>query len=349
MRMFKLVVLLFTFGSLCYIGNVDGVKHLIPHRSVNLDLPPEERWLEITGEYRTQIQGLVGSLQTNLTQGEIDELDSLGFRILPHLGIYAQEIKSIAVDAGVSPGLLAVFNVAYELSAHCTSIIARKNDGSIIHGRNMDYRFLADHLRNMTMQVSFQKGNQTVYDAMMFVGYVGVLTAVKPQLVTVSIDLVAGPPWETLATIIESIITQEGKMISLIMRDVLGEDINFDQFVNSILDNEYAAQSFIILSGMKVAGVITQDRHSTLDIWPLDGDAWYRVETNYFHWDPTPPIDNRRETAESDLNKIGQENIDLKGIYQVLSDPPVLNIWTIYTALMDVETGTMWGDVRDKI
>jgi len=46
------------------------------------------------------------------------------------------------------PYIMLTLNYAFELGdAMCTSIIARQPDGSLIHGRNMDFGF-PDAMRN---------------------------------------------------------------------------------------------------------------------------------------------------------------------------------------------------------
>jgi hypothetical protein len=52
---------------------------------------------------------------------------------------YSQEISSCANNLGVPVGWLALFNLGYEVSDACTSIIAQTEDGKILHARNMDF------------------------------------------------------------------------------------------------------------------------------------------------------------------------------------------------------------------
>jgi hypothetical protein len=49
------------------------------------------------------------------------------------------EIKSCAATIGVSEGWLAMFNIGYEISDFCTSIVAQTPDGRVLHARNLDF------------------------------------------------------------------------------------------------------------------------------------------------------------------------------------------------------------------
>ncbi|XP_061640303.1 N-acylethanolamine-hydrolyzing acid amidase-like isoform X3 [Phyllopteryx taeniolatus] len=86
--------------------------------------------------------------------------------------------------------------------------------------------------------------------------------------------------------------------------------------------------------------VITRDRGGPADIWPLDplSGGWYRVETNFDHWLPSPAKDHRREAAEKAMNATGQEHINMYALYQVLSIFPVCNGITVYTTIMSGAT-----------
>lgn len=74
--------------------------------------------------------------------------------------------------------------------------------------------------------------------------------------------------------------------------------------------------------------VITRGRND-VNLWLLSNDenppnSWYLVQTNYDHWKPPPPLDNRRVPAVTCLELFGQENAVLT-LYNVMSTVPVLN------------------------
>ena len=100
------------------------------------------------------------------------------------------------------------------------------------------------------------------------------------------------------------------------------------------------APGYFILAGSQQGegAVITRNASAQeTDIWPLDAQgqekSWYRVETNYDHWEAAPENDDRRDPADISMDALGQENLDLIGLWEVLSSPPVLNSQTLHTDL----------------
>merc|ERR1711907_575170 len=70
---------------------------------------------------------------------------------------------------------------------------------------------------------------------------------------------------------------------------------------------------------------------------PTGQGTWFVVQTNDDHWQL--PSDMRRNSAIRDMNQITQQNADFHGLWQVLNTPPVFNLNTIHTDLVDVKTG----------
>ena len=52
-------------------------------------------------------------------------------------------------------------NLYYELTAFCTSIVAQRSNGTIYHGRNLDYGIPG--LQNLTIEVDFVSDGQVLY------------------------------------------------------------------------------------------------------------------------------------------------------------------------------------------
>jgi hypothetical protein len=93
---------------------------------------------------------------------------------------YFEEIEGYAAGLGFDPSLLLMLNYAFELDkALCTSIVARTEDGRILHGRNLDFGF-ADAVRNATYRGQFYKRGKLLYEAIQFGGDVGVYSGGRP-------------------------------------------------------------------------------------------------------------------------------------------------------------------------
>jgi penicillin V acylase-like amidase (Ntn superfamily) len=73
----------------------------------------------------------------------------------------------------------------YELESFCTSIVAKKTDGTIIHGRVLDFDF-PDQMRPITFQANYVKNGQPIFESMMFAGTVGIYTGFKEGKFSIS-------------------------------------------------------------------------------------------------------------------------------------------------------------------
>ena len=53
---------------------------------------------------------------------------------------YMEEVLSIANQSGVDPAIMFIYQIMYEVEGlGCTSTIVKGTDGSIYHGRNLDF------------------------------------------------------------------------------------------------------------------------------------------------------------------------------------------------------------------
>jgi hypothetical protein len=96
--------------------------------------------------------------------------------------------------------------------------------------------------------------------------------------------------------------------------------------------------------------VLTRDHNKLLDSWRINATSggWFLVQTNYDHWLPMPPWDNRKKPAERALADIGADAVTPSSIYKdVLSRDPVLNQLTVYTTTMSCGEGKYASFVRD--
>ena len=317
-----------------------------PRFTVNLDNPPQQRWNDVVKVYNQEIQQLI-KLARSMVQAEaLELLEVLGPKVetvLPYP--YNYEIIGIAgLLDGVSVGDVLLANVFYEATAYgdeaknkaCTSIVAEAQNGTIFHGRNLDY-YMTGILRNMTITVDFQKGGKTVFTGTTIAGYIGLLTGQKPYGYTISLDeRNRGKIWMNA---LEALAAGSAGIVSFHIRDTLSnEEFNFEHALIYLTDKPLIASCYIILGGTKPGegAVITRDRTAAVDLWRIDAEkgAWYLVETNYDHWELPPNSDDRRDPAIEAMNNMTRADLSAMGLFEVLSVPPVLNNKTTYTAVM---------------
>ena len=52
---------------------------------------------------------------------------------------YGDEMKGISQATGVKLGEVVLYNIFYEVSSYCTSVVGQDENGNIFHGRNLDF------------------------------------------------------------------------------------------------------------------------------------------------------------------------------------------------------------------
>jgi len=141
-------------------NHTDNVE--FPKYVINLDLPPSERWKQICSVPKYQQNAAyLYNLVTNILPGNGVRIEYIGELINSFIPTeYAEEIKGCASAIGVPYGWLTLFNLGYELTDDCTSIVAQTVDGKILHARNMDFgegMGFTDTLRQVAFLGDMQK------------------------------------------------------------------------------------------------------------------------------------------------------------------------------------------------
>ena len=324
--------------------------------TINLDLPPEQRWKQVAEDYTEGILNLVKEIKQMVPPGAITLVDIIGADVEKYIPYpYSMEIVGLATSIkGVSVGEIVLGNTLYEVTAFghggkaearaCTSIVAEALNGTIFHGRNLDYSF-GGVLRDLTIVVNFQQSGKTVYTGTTFAGMVGLLSGMKPHGYTITLDERDQGDWWMNA--LEALVAGTHGVAAFHIRDAVSNStMTYDDAVRLLAYKPLIAPCYIIIGGTKPKEgiVITRDRIAAVDLWMLDAEAdrWFLVETNYDHWVPPPASDNRRDPAIKAVNELTRLGIGWGGLYSVLSTPPVLNNGTIYTVIMSADLPALY-------
>lgn len=161
--MLFVVVILLSFSSSSSDNPIQAKRY-----TVNLDLPPEQRWLDLAKEFKPYAPQLLDALKSDLPSKLFPLLEQLALYVDDHFPApYPDELRGYAKGFNVSLADMILFNLIYELTAYCTSIVAQDKDGNIYHARNLDYDH-AGELRKVTYMVDFQsKGINLCYVIML--------------------------------------------------------------------------------------------------------------------------------------------------------------------------------------
>ncbi|KAF5906630.1 N-acylethanolamine-hydrolyzing acid amidase, partial [Clarias magur] len=324
------------FFCLLFTLTVCAANFSPPLVNISLDRPPEIRWLPLKDLYSIDVlqkaaAQVIDSTVPAWVHHAIKPVVRYLERFTPQP--YAAEIRGIAALYGADISDILLLNFAYEVSAFCTSVVAQDTKGTIYHGRNLDYPH--EVLKNLTIDIQFIKNGEVTYRGTSFAGYVGLWTGQSKNKFTVTGNQRdAGHWWYNVI----SAVLLKNSPVSWLVRETLEGATDFQNAVIQLSNIPIISSVYYIVGGVYPGEgvVITRDRSGPADIWPLDTlhGNWYRVETNFDHWLPTPRPDPRIEGAMNALNATGQNNINLQSLYRILSVVPVCTRTTVYTTMM---------------
>lgn len=328
--------------------NAQGEPFQAPSYNINLDLPPEERWVNVTSKYAKYSPLIVDAIRQEIPTYLVPLAELLALYMEKHFPEpFPAEMRGVSKGLNLTLTDTLLLNIMYDLTAFCTSVVAQDNQGSIFHGRNLDYRFTGI-LRNITFISNFQSKGKLMYTGVTFAGQVGLLTAQRPNTFTISLDeRDQGFVWQN---ILLALLNKKAIPVTFLVRNVVSTPgTDFDHALEVLSQMPLIADCYLILGGVNAGqgAVITRDREDTANIWLLSNDTrknpWFLVETNYDHWTTPPPSDDRRHPAIKALTKITQEKIDAETLFSVMSEHPVLNNKTVYTSIMQAKNPDLFN------
>lgn len=322
--------------SACLLSLADR----IPHKYIiNLSDPPISRWKEVHIALASDIKQLATEYSnhthpiTILAYTKILERSYLSPEI-------QEELRGMAIYTNITYEEAVWLNYMYEYNAKCTSIVLSKKDGSIIHGRNLDYGY-SELLQRTAIMADIYRGQDYLYSISGFGWYLGIGTGIKPGAFSVSLNQRRG---NYLKTLLALLMGNQGNHLEI--RKALTELNSYEEAVKYLSTDRIVAPSYDIMSGPSTGSVITRNRFDSADIRTLNDTVWYLVETNYDWWEPTPKHDDRTTPAIKFLEEHGQDNMNEDTLFQLLSTPPMYNLETVFTTIMSVKNGTMKTVVR---
>nr|XP_002128649.1 N-acylethanolamine-hydrolyzing acid amidase-like isoform X1 [Ciona intestinalis]XP_026690758.1 N-acylethanolamine-hydrolyzing acid amidase-like isoform X1 [Ciona intestinalis]XP_026690759.1 N-acylethanolamine-hydrolyzing acid amidase-like isoform X1 [Ciona intestinalis] len=315
--------------------------------TVNLDLLPLQRWNNFTsscGFNLTKGREIINALIKSVVKPEVIELlQDVGAKLDDYLPLpYSDELRGLSSTLGLPLGDLVILNLLYDITAYddssskaCTSIVASDKQNKIIHGRNLDYQMQPKYLREITIQVDFQRNKKSLFMATTYVGYIGVITGCRHGAFSISGDeRDKGKLWKNILTALNG-----GKSTFFAQRMILEQARNYEEALQMAINTPTIAPVYFILGGVKSweGAIVVKDSGKVANVSLLGSDLkhpWYIVETNYDPWLRPPATDDRRDAAINAMNKVGKNNFSPQQLYNVLSVNLVFNKDTTYTTIM---------------
>uniref|UniRef100_A0A7I5E911 N-acylethanolamine-hydrolyzing acid amidase n=1 Tax=Haemonchus contortus TaxID=6289 RepID=A0A7I5E911_HAECO len=325
-----------------FVGSF-SVRH--PKRFViNLDTPPDQRWNEVVEYHRDVIPGFVKAAQSYVPR----QLLPIAFWVAGKLNRffpdeYAGEIRGIARASGLPLGHIVSMNILYDILAFdrkhildmgCTSIVAQNENGTIFHGRNLDYG-LSDLLKNVTIIVDFTSGHgkdaKIVYSGVTFALSSTLLTG-QNDAFTLSLNARYSGPY--IYNIFMEFFTRFRTPVGFLLREVLASSKTYSEALNHLSNRHLFSPSFIIIGGRErgEGAIISRDRMHAADVRTLSDSTWFLVETNFDPW--KKDSDKRRIAAQKVLTAMGQKALNADTMLKVLRTHPVRNNETLFSTVM---------------
>lgn len=218
---------------------------------INLDLPPKERW-HFAANYRTEINEIIACYWVDLADyvALIESvLDNYKALFIP--SSYLEEIECIANYCDYTADQILIANLYYDIvkfAFACTAFSFEK-DGSIWHARNLDWWTENDVLKKYTKIFTFTKGGQTVFQSIGWVGFVGVLSGIKPHRFSITLNAIVSDEPPMMA-----------KPVSFLLREVLEGDYHFQQAQNMLEQTTIVCDCLLLLSGTTAGQMLVIER-----------------------------------------------------------------------------------------
>jgi len=342
----------------------------VPTFHIDLEVPPQRRWAKVTDHYREEMHSMLSKyreiMQTKYSAQELAQWVSLiKANKADHEQEYHEELQGIAKDLDAENSeeitdLLLLFNALYELQSptFCSGLLAADAQGTVHHGRNLDYKFAfrtpdgVEHdWPDVTFNAVFWRKGQQLIVATNFVLYNGIHTGMR----------FGGWTFEQNTrhtndkTLNLEAMNQGGHLFGWAVRSHMENIPSFAEAVQAISKTNFAAPQYFIMAGAGPfeGAVITQDRGiSHLPDTPAtqflsnETGTWHLLQTN----DDSNklPADIRRPLTQFDLSKHKQEEVSPDFVWRYLEHMPLHSSVTVFSVLAVPQTGYWFTATRSE-
>lgn len=235
----------------------------------------------------------------------------------------------------------------------CSSVVAADSNGQIFHARNLDWNL--DHdLRELIIDVDFVRGSvsdQPIYTGTTIASFVGVLNGIR-----YATDVPGETGWSysmdarcqggrLLVNLFEALSTGAATPTQHARRS-LETTSNYTDGVRAMATGKLIDDAYFIIGGnqMPEGAVVSRARSGAVDVWQLDesdsAEGWWRLETNYDHWQTPPAADDRRTEGNEHMAALGQSGVSVDGLFGVITEWPTFNTHTDFSGIFSPADGT---------
>lgn len=311
---------------------------------VNLDEPPETRWNAVLSAKKQEITEMTKFVETLANVFERRYISQLLISSNVFMPEYLKEMQGASDQLQIEYSTIVVGNFMNEFFSRCTSIVAPNFKGEMIYARNLDYLF-GSHIRALAVNIHFYKGGKLLYHSIGQAGFFGVTTGMRPGSFALSMnqrDLKDNfALWELVG------LASGSQSTAFALRFALENFSRYSQAVNYFSNVPLLTGEYIIVAGTDQGAVLTRNRRYLSDLWEIDEENWFLLQTNYDHWLPQPQNDDRVTIPVQRINELGQDNVNEDTLYHLLSIEPTFRPTTLFSAVGNPTTG-YWKGVSWK-
>jgi len=339
---------------------------------VDLDLPPVERWafLAQDADFKSYPQDLTAYLENIVPKAVIPLITTI-LKSFKHSFYkdYAEEMVGLAKALRVSIGDIVTANLIYQLEhigvkcekrnttgpcppaeepGLCTGVVA--DDGkNVWQGRNLDWNLDAVLLQYV-LQVDYRRNNRTVFIGAQIAGEIGVLHGMAPGGFSAQINA-----RRTGGNVLTNLgeLALGSKTPTHVVRRALETEATFDAAIQFMSSEKLANPVYFVVAGAAhgKGAILSRDRKVLDDAWNLyEAPAkdvnktnvqpdWFRLQTNYDHWEGVPVYDDRRGPGVTNMQKNCNGTANQDCVWKTITAWPTKNHHTDVSAVMCPSTG----------
>lgn len=353
----------------------------VPEFTIDLDKDPEHRYDEVIAHFNSTVQKLVDiyakpalldvTAQFAEHRGEEDpELQGEINGIARNLGIPNHVIQTVAFLYEVSSLMVPLENITWpwaaafskELGATnlasafggfgCTGIIIKDEEGSVYHGRNLDFAF-TKYFQNMTYLGTFTKGGKELFTIQTIAAYPMLLTGWRrgSNGYTIEINSRFLDHWGGNGQMLNNIFNSEHRPPSgWTKRKILETIDNYEDAVEAFSTRPYIATEYNIISGVRKGVILARNPDGNAYTIDLKDDDRYIIMTNFDyiwgdlkeHFDPTSVMGIGHSRRKGAMKLLDQTpTFTPESLMDLMFNKEVAAKDTLFQAVFNVEKDTL--------
>ncbi len=208
---------------------------------INLDYPPKKRW-EFLLNYKEEINALLQCYLNDFEEADFIFENVKEYKELFISQEYLEEIDFIASITDFSSDQVLIANLYYDILKFyfgCTAFAVNTEYG-MLHSRNLDWHTDNELLSKHSKIFDFQRNGKTIFKSVGWVGFIGVLSGIKPCKFSLTLNAVLSDDSPEIAA-----------PVSFLLRDVLSTCDSFQEAKGKLENINIMSDCLILLSGIE--------------------------------------------------------------------------------------------------